>query len=202
MRTAILLIFLAALVFLIGCKEDVETTPQPPSGNIEGFLAWDDKPERKEWTTYLMSKIDEQWDVLSKAQDAQELCPNYKSMTVEAQKEFWGELFVAMAFYESAWKPDARYFELTMGYYSEGLFQVSVVDNSWSKCGLTKETILQPLPNINCAVLLMSRQIRMYNEIVIQKGAYWAVIKDGNKYQKIKEIKSRIETNLSACKVL
>lgn len=208
MKKTFLLIGLFVLAFtltFVGCATAPELPQSAPKSDaaleIEApvELGWDAKPERALWTAALMKAIDDNWTKLLGAQDVHVLCPNYPVLLTPQKKEVWAEIFVAISYYESAWKPDTRYFEKTMGYYSEGLFQLSVVDEKWAQCGLTKANILQPEPNIKCAVDIMARQVLRHTEILLHKNVYWAVIKEGGKFQKINEIKKMVAKNATMC---
>lgn len=174
--------------------------PAPDASYVFPAHAWDNL----EWSKTLAKSIDEQWDVLKLATDVPALCPQYSSLFEMDQKRAWGEIFVAVAYYESAWKTDTKYYEKTMGYNSEGLFQLSYVDEEWAKCGIDKvsKNLLDPHVNIKCAVKIMALQIKRTKEILLRKGMYWAVIREGGKYEKIDEIKKRVVSALPKCKAI
>lgn len=183
-------------------------------------LAWDNKPERLEWSASLLKSIDANWQLLKRASDMPFFCANWEALDEATKKEVFAELFVAMAYHESAWSPVSRMQETTMGtdpvtkkpVYSEGLFQLSYQDEQWIKCGFDwakdknldpkspQKTILTPALNIDCAVRIMARQITSKGEVLLKSGVYWAVIKEGGKYQKISDIKARVKKNVLACK--
>jgi len=192
------LIFIIFFFFHIGCK--VEINDLRPALN----LSWEEEhPERQLWSYALMGQIGTYWDRLQFAKDIHYLCHNYATLSEEEQKEVWAELFVAIAFYESSWNPNARSFETTMGYYSEGLFQMSYVDESWAKCGFdeSKGNALDPVTNINCAVKVLSSQVKRTGKILLKRNErpYWAVIITDGRYSKIPQIKNRIEKSILNC---
>lgn len=186
----------------VSAPEVVAPVTAPPVDDIPvSILSWDKtNAERLAWSKALIESIDEHWAKFSKSKDMKRLCANYANL--ENPKLAWAEMFVAIAFFESTWNPASRYFEKTMGYHSEGLFQMSYVDEPWTKCGFdaAKKNALDPIVNTKCAVKVLARQIDKSNLIMMSKGAYWAVIKDGSRYQKISQIKARIEAALPQCK--
>jgi hypothetical protein len=125
-----------------------------------------------------------------------------------------------MAFYESSFNPAARFVEpmreldpvTKMPIVSEGLLQLGYSDNLYHGCHFDwakdssldtadpKKTILDPYTNLQCGIIIMSQQIEKYGSIVINRGAYWAVIKKGHPNIKVEQIK-KIVTNLEICKI-
>lgn len=207
MRTLSIISILVLCAFLSCRKEKKEETKTPtpapsPTIDVERKVSfdWNRDKGRDHWSVALADEIETFWADLSTATDMNQLCTLYDTLDERNKKQAWGELMVAVSYFESAWDPSTRYFEKTMGYYSEGLFQLSVVDEEWAKCGLTQDNILFPIPNIKCAVAIMARQIRKKHEVLLNKGMYWAVIREGGKYQKIDAIKSRIENSIPHCK--
>jgi len=181
--TRLLLILSLALV---GCT-GLQTTPTVEPAPIEqerAALPW----KHADWDQALRAAIEANWTKLAPAKDMPDFCPKYSQLSDAGKKEAWAHLFVAIAKPESSWDPATRYFEKTMGYYSEGLYQLSVVDESWAKCGLAKDTILKPDVNIRCAVKIMAGQVSKQGVVKASKGFYWAVIIPNGKHQKIAEI--------------
>lgn len=208
MKKSILFMFVfsVALIVATGCStiaELPETSTAPKveaaaaSSVVVAKLSWNTKEERKAWSAALTESIETHWAVLKTAPDLKRVCPKYESFSEAEKKNAWAELFVNVAYYESAWKPDTKYFEKTMGYYSEGLYQLSVVDESWAKCGLTATTILEPITNIKCGVKIMARQITKKQNVFLSKGLYWAVIKDVP--EKMERMKTRMIKTMPKC---
>lgn len=121
----------------------------------------------------------------------------------------WTEVISQIALYESAWKPTSRMQETTMGtdpvtgkpVWSEGLLQLSYQDIQWAPyCEFDwkkdkllsptspQKTILDPIKNLECGVRILAAQIRTKGTVILNKGVYWAVLKEGGKYQKIAQI--------------
>lgn len=196
----------------------VPTTPQEMT-----MLSWEasSKPERKQWSQYLMKLVQEDWSSLLKgADDMDQFCPRYASLSTQERANVWSQLFVAMAKYESSYNPLSRMQETTMGtdpvtkkpVYSEGLLQLSYQDiTGWSFCKFDwskdknlsptdpRKTILDPYINLHCGVGIMAKQVARTGKIMVGSGAYWAVIKTNSKYQQINKIISMVKS-MEMCK--
>jgi hypothetical protein len=170
--------------------------PKPsetPNSSVP-VLSWDNSV-RKDWSKYVYELLKgELFDVYNSAQDNERLCPKFKSLTKEQKAHVWSEFWVQVAYHESGWNPKSKYFEKTMGYYSEGLLQLSYVDKQWAPyCKFpakqdAAESILDPYINLDCGLKIMAKQIEKKGKIIVSSGVYWAVIKDGGSYQKIDAI--------------
>jgi hypothetical protein len=232
-----LLIFATALIIFSGCQDpsfslevtsDVDQNKQsiipdeelpviddhPPVPNpisLKLPLAWESQrfPERSLWSDHIFSVIEQYFNDLDLVRDADFFCPNYFSLNRDERINFWGQLFSAISYFESGWRPTTRYQETTMGIdpvtnqpvYSEGLLQLSYQDTQWAKwCEFDwnadkklsptdpLKTILNPQKNLSCGVGIMARQIRRQGQIILSRGAYWAVILKGGRFQKLNQI--------------
>lgn len=194
--------------------------PAPPEETMVA-LSWKTKSGTDEWTKSLFKVIDSEWASLMSARDATRICPKFQSMDEKSQKLVFAELIVAMAKFESAWNPLTRYKESTMGIdpvtkqqvYSEGLLQLSYQDTQWAPycefdwskdkaLGATdpKKTIFDPNKNLTCGVKILARQVKSKGFVIVSSGAYWAVIKENGRYQKINEIISMVQKAVPSCK--
>lgn len=178
-----------------------QTPQQYKVGKMEP-LSWElPRPERKEWSDYLFTLISNDFEAFDSGKDQTKFCPNWQNMTKDQKINAIGELFSAIALHESTWDPKARTFEKSMGYYSEGLFQISYVDKEWlPECPINekdpKASILDPKNNIKCAVEIMKRQVKKTGLYYLPKSSsyiYWAVILEGGKYQQINTINSMVK---------
>jgi hypothetical protein len=179
-------------------------------------LSW----KKPEWDKFLLNSVDEYWAKLSKAKDMATVCPKYGTLNEAKKKIAYAELLVAMAYYESGWKPTAWMIEPGMGLdpitkkqvKSEGLLQLSYQDTQWAKhCKFDwskdkllkqddpKKTIFDPLLNLNCGVGILARQVDRKGNVFLSSGVYWSVIKIGGKYTKIPKIKSRVLAAVKEC---
>lgn len=185
-------------------------------------LSWEAaRSEGKLWSTYAFKVIrEEAFADLDRAMDVDIFCPNYDSLSKDQRINFWGGLFSGMARFESNYSPVSRYHEDTMGtdpvtklpVYSEGLLQLSYQDVQWAKyCEFDwsqdkllsptdpKKSILDPYKNLRCGIKILAAQVKRTREIVLSSGAYWSVIKEGSRYQKIDQI-AAITQKLSFCR--
>lgn len=195
-----------------------KTTPTPtptlPPARALGAISWEaGHPERKAWSDLVASVVREEAVRFSKVTDMHRFCPKFSALDYDRKVQAWVELFSAISKFESDWSPVSRMKETTMGndpitglsVYSEGLLQLSYQDKVWapycafdwaadSKLAATdpKKTILDPLKNLDCGVRIMARQIERRGKIALESGVYWAVIKDGGKYQKIQSIANMV----------
>lgn len=202
-----LVIITSVLVFTQACNEVAELPTQTQAApKVEAAeenilestnLSWDTE-ERKPWSTAVFESIDLHWDTLQTATDMKRVCENYDSFSESTKKKAWAELFVGMMLFESSWNPKLRFFETEMGYYSEGLFQLSVIDESWIKCGLTKTSILTPIVNIKCGVKVMARQVYKKKKVFLKEGVYWSVIRD--RPDKLDRMKKQVNKAFTKCK--
>ncbi len=185
-------------------------------------LLWEANNLRaKSWSDFVYNLFNTTLkDTLAAADDMVRFCPKYNSLVTEQKANVWGMLISAMSKYESNFDPTSRMKETTMGtdpvtglpVFSEGLLQLSYQDiTGWSFCRFDwskdknlapndpKKTILDPYINLECGTKILAEQVARYHKIVIDRGAYWAVIKENGKYQKINQIAALVQT-LKFCK--
>lgn len=210
------LIVLAMALVFTGCQ-----TPQPMGEGIwravdtaEDRIAlyWENTtephPERKPWSDALIGYIDDDFEVYGKATDTAKWCPKYKSLSHRDKLKAWGELYVALAFYESSFNPRSASVDVgkpaLKDTWSVGLFQVSVVDQQWltPKTKYNYDQLLMPLPNIHLASIIVKRQLEKTGLIFLpnsSKYRYFATILSGNKYSKIPQITTRVKKHAPKC---
>ena len=171
-------------------------------------LAWESKnPSTKKWSKFLYKEIEKRFDDFE-ARDMGYFCENYDNLRKEEKINVWAQLISLMAFYESSWNPMARYVESNLGIdpvtksaiASEGLLQVGYIDSLYHKCNFAwetdaklsetdaKKTVFDPYNNLQCGVIILAKQLKTHKAIVINKGAYWAVIKQGHKNSKVAKL--------------
>ena len=108
---------------------------------------------------------------------------------------FWGNILVKMAYYESKWKGSSKYQENFSDrngnkIWSRGLFQLSIESGKGYKCDFKKESDLHvDSKNIECAVIILNRWVDRDGVIAGKvsrkwKGGarYWAVLRGFNTY--------------------
>jgi hypothetical protein len=140
-------------------------------------------------------------------------CSNYYNLNRDEQVDVWAQLIVAMSWYESGWNKKARMEEPSLGLdrvtrriiASEGLLQLSYEDSYWRNyCDFNwtqdiqfedddiRKTIFDPYLNLSCGIGILTSQIKRHEKIVINKGAYWAVIKKDHRNNKVPQIRKII----------
>lgn len=177
------------------------------------------------WSLMLYRLIQAEQPVLlqTKVSDIARFCPRYESLDQVQKINFWGQLLAAIAKFESGWKPVTRYVETSMSddavtgekIVSEGLLQLSYQDAKYTSefCKFDwtidkilnaknpldpRKTIFDPYKNLRCGLAILTKQIKNKKAIVIDNGAYWAVIKSGNSKNKVEKI-SALTKSLSFC---
>ncbi len=199
----------------------------PPTYDAEfedyGKLPWEDVAKSASlWSNYLYSVIDKEApDLIGGSEDIETFCPNYLKMNRKEKTQFWAQLLVQVSKHESTYSPVLRYQEkgrmdsiTGQPLYSEGLLQLSYqdvqmhsgCDFNWNRdqyfeANDPSRTILSPYKNLRCGVLILNQQIHKTKKIVINSGAYWAVLKGDSAFQKIEPIK-KVTKNLKACVVV
>lgn len=190
------------------------------------MLSWDkDHPERNAWTQFVYNAINgELFTVFDSAEDAEKFCPKYAELTQEQKSWMWSEMIAGLTYYEAGWDPLVRFREANLSgvnnpidpvtkrpVYSEGLMQLSYQDKLWTpECKMDWEkdkeldpqdpnkTILDVFINLDCGLRIMARVIKQRHKVIVAKNAYWSVLKQGSRRQKINEI-TRMTKRLSFC---
>jgi hypothetical protein len=164
-------------------------------------------PERKPWTDAVYNNIDKYFQIYDFAADTTSFCPKYKSLSVDLKKKAIGELFVALAFYESGFNPKSESVDVgtkkDKGSWSVGLYQMSGNDGAAKALKVDYLGLKDPVKNINVALYQLNTQIKNTGLFILpntSKYRYWAVLLSGNRYSKIPEIKARVLKYAPACK--
>lgn len=100
---------------------------------------------------------------------------------------YWQSVIKAICFAESNFNPRERFFEDSMGYYSEGLMQLSYEDCKAYGFPLdkSKDEIFDIEKNIQLGMIIMNRLIRNNGRFIFNDGNYWAVLKPRNKRHQV-----------------
>jgi hypothetical protein len=151
-------------------------------------IAWESPkyPERKMWSEYTYSVVNQYFDELDEAQDTSHFCKNYKDLSRDKKIIFWAQIFAGISRWESGWDPTNRTIEGTdpdeitgEKSVSEGLLQLSYSDTvnygdlqtnepycpfDWDKDKQLPETdvhrtILNPYMNLYCGIRIMADSI-------------------------------------------
>mgnify|MGYP000859589745 CR=1 FL=1 len=178
-------------------------------------LSWESKkPAYASWSNYSFQVIDKfGTNLVNEAQDITRFCPKYNSLTRIQKVNVIGQIISEMTRYESGFNPLSRMAE-DLGtdpvtgkqVHSEGLLQLSYQDTQhykfcefdWNKDknlppADPKKTILDPYKNLHCGIRILNQQVSKYKNIIIGKGAYWAVIKSNSGHHRINEITTAVK---------
>lgn len=141
----------------------------------------------KKWTQVIFDSLEDQNSSLLtnkvKLSDLRKVrCSNFNDFSKRDKKRFWALFFSSISHFESSFNPSERYWESSLGKYSEGLLQLSIDDsNYYDFCDLDRETILKPSYNLSCGVSVMGKQIsgsrrRVSGELFPTSMFYWSVL--------------------------
>lgn len=167
-------------------------------------LSWD---ERAPWSEKWTGLISKNLQTYEQARDLDRICPNFKLLSNDDKTKVIAEFFVALAYYESGFKPTAQSVDVgrpgDKDSWSVGLYQLSVRD-SVNRNGpqYNFDQLTLPLPNIELAHLQMLSQIKKCGKFILpnsSKCRYWAVILDDNTYSKIDKILARLWQKAPFC---
>lgn len=159
---------------------------------------------KEDWTRTATEAVGElSPDLVSDAlipTDVDTLCAGYRAAGGEARKAFWALLMASIAYPESGYKTTTRFWEPTMGKYSEGLFQLSKDDGGHGPACNFKSNgmnILESGPNIRCAVRIMRNQQKKHRRI-FPPTYYWSVLTTSKK-EVVKEVFRSHRPKLGYC---
>lgn len=195
MRYIILLLFIAACTTLV--QKPIEPLPD---GRIA--LSWETKAERREWSDHLTRLIYDNLSYYQKAEDVTWFCPRFKEMNERQQIRAIGEWWISLFYFESSWNPKSQSVDVgtssDRNTWSIGLGQISVVDQKsfGLKTNYTFDELITPIPNMNLSHAIMLRQLARRNKLRLKNSdslRYWAVVLEGNKYDKSEQIRKRMK---------
>lgn len=155
------LLALVATTYLISILVSCTTVAVVPAPALD----WDNPG----WTRYLNEQVDIRFADFNKARDINLYCPNYKKLDHSHQVLVWSTLAVAIAKFESNYKPTTVYQEST-GQDSIGLFQMSYGDGHSCPPNKAAGLLTDPLVNIKCAVSAMADFVG--KDGVVASGGY------------------------------
>jgi len=181
----------------------LSVTPAP----IMKPLLWEEKnPKRVKWSEHTFQQIYRNFDSFDKVKDMDFFCPNYYNLNRDEKVNVWGQLIAAMSWYESGHNPKARFAQPSLGIdpitnqytCAEGLLQLGYADTMWhSYCDFnwtqdiqfeendSRKTTFDPYINLKCGIGILANQIEKRGKIVLTRGAYWSVLKDGHKNSRL-----------------
>ncbi len=147
------------------------------------------------WSDSVISKVEE-LGLSEQEVDLSDLlalnCLGYTMASAKQRRFFWLTLVASVASEESAFNPKTRYYERSLGEWSEGLMQLSI-SNQWhgEECNeLDRFSILDPHTNLKCGVRILSNQLRggrrrMANRIFPTSSYYWSTLTTPSKKNKV-----------------
>jgi hypothetical protein len=132
-------------------------------------MRWDHRPEAEVWTVSTMNAVMERGQTLVSVvpSDIDQWCPGYVEGDADQRAAFWTGLFSAIAKYESTWNPRA----IGGGGLYHGLLQI--LPSTARSVGCDPKSLLDGATNLNCAVRIADRRVRVSNGTVASITADW-----------------------------
>lgn len=169
-----------------------------------GALSWDTKPERKSWSQELLATIPAHLEQLEVG-NPEQFVAGYVQLSQLERVGYWAELFIAIAKFESSWKPNAIYHEPPpLGVDSIGLLQLSYEDEAiyrLERLDRAKRSLEDPLVNLRCGVKILASLLTQDRMVAFSNGnshrggaRYWSVLRPGLKHH-LEEIKALLRQN-------
>lgn len=199
----------------------VNTLQQDINPRKISILDWEKKdPSRNKWSKHVYQEIENNFISLDKAKDTTYFCPNYINLNKKEKINFWAQIIVGISFFESGYNSSARSIHSSekidpvtnISVVTEGLMQLGYLDALYHRCNFNwskdseydendpRKSILNPYNNLSCGIKILTQQVEKYGAIVVDNGAYWAVIKLNHRHSRIEQIKNSIsETDI--CKL-
>ncbi len=214
-------VFSVMFLFLFSCSQKLDIPESSSLGGdskidpitIEAFKVVGDYNGnlwKSSWTQFIYDSLDDNTGLLENDIVERDLaiinCSNFNSLSKNQRKMFWALLMSSVSHFESSFNPNERYYESSMGKYSEGLFQLSTSDSSYySNCDVDSENILDPKENIRCAISILDVQIegsssREPGRIFPESYFYWSVLTRSSSKIKVQNFfKERVGNLLPFC---
>jgi hypothetical protein len=155
--------------------------PSVPARPIETGLpqnklpipAWAAHAQSASWTKMTLDAIHEFGDNLlqTEIQDAQDFCPAYQRLSMNAREIVWVQLISSMVNFESGFNPIAFFAENKRGkdgniVISRGLMQISKGSANDYGCGIQTDVQLEDAKtNLRCGVRILSTLVSKYHAI-------------------------------------
>lgn len=187
-----------------GAKTPITAKAFEVVGDYNGNL-W-----KQNWTQFIYDSLEQNLGLLVNEINEDDLkiikCSNFNSFSKEERKMFWALFMSSVSHFESSFNPNERYYERSMGKYSEGLFQLSTSDSSYySNCDIDSSNILDPKENIKCAISILDVQIegssrREAGRLFPESYFYWSVLTRVSTKEKVQSFfKERVGELLPFC---
>lgn len=180
-------------------------TPDTPTEpvTVAWMLKWEiGHPERAPWSSEISSLFKKNLDSFNSAADIKSFCPKWTSLIEDRKVFVLGTMAVAIALYESSYKPDTVYHEPPpLSIDSVGLFQLSYEDKmKWCSMVKSSNTLKNPITNIRCAIPEMAMLAK--KDGVISGGSsgawrgltrYWSTMRPSGKLAQVKAATNALE---------
>jgi hypothetical protein len=164
----------------------------------ESSLSWDSLPERRAWSAQLRASITEYKIQLDQG-NPEAFVSGYAALPAERQIKFWAELIIAVAKFESNWKPHTIFHEPPpLGVDSVGLLQLSYEDQPvyhLEPLDRQAKSLEDPLVNLRCGVKIMAKLVSKDGTVASSaagkhRGAarYWSVLRAGHHVDEIRAL--------------
>jgi transglycosylase-like protein with SLT domain len=171
----------------------------------DATLSWDTVAERKAWSRQLLGSIETMKTELDRGQPNL-FAPRYSTLDVSGQVKFWAEFFIAIARFESSWKPHEIFHEPPpLGVDSVGLLQLSYEDEPvyhLEHLDRAGKSLEDPLVNLRCGVKIMATLVAKDGVVAAtvdgkhRGGArYWSVLRAGGRHH-LEEIRRHAMTSV------
>jgi hypothetical protein len=162
----------------------------------DATLTWDSLPQRKAWSRQLLESIASAKQELDHGNPGQ-FAPGYSGLAASRQFKFWAEIFVAIARFESNWKPHEIFHEQpSLGVDSVGLLQLSYEDEPiyhLEHLHRNMKSLEDPLVNLRCGVKIMGTLVAKDGVVASSDGEkhrggarYWSVLRAGHHIDEIR----------------
>jgi hypothetical protein len=163
----------------------------------DATLTWDTRPERKAWSAHLLESVASTKQGLDRGNPDQ-FVPGYSGLATSGQIKFWAELFVAIARFESSWRPHEIFHEPPpLGVDSVGLLQLSYEDEPiyhLEHLDRSAKSLEDALVNLRCGVKIMSTLVARDGIVASSDGGkhrggarYWSVLRVGHHIDEIRD---------------
>lgn len=165
-------------------------------------------PDRSGWSQELKKQMLLALPSFNEATDKLQWCPNYAKLSQDQQAYVWAVMAVKLTTYESDYSPTSSYKE-NNGKWSLGLFQLSYEDvMPWCEMSKSRQTLYNPIMNIQCAVPKMAKLI-LHDKVIASghygnaKGMaqYWSAIMDAGYSRGHQEAIKQTVASLPICKI-
>ena len=162
----------------------------------DAMLTWDSAPERRGWSRQLLESIASARQELDRG-NPEQFAPGYSGLPPPRQIKFWAELFIAIARFESNWRPHEIFHEPPpLGVDSVGLLQLSYEDEPVYRLehlDRNVKSLEDPLVNLRCGVKIMSTLVVKDSVVASSDGGrhrggarYWSVLRAGHHVDEIR----------------